>query len=398
MSTLFIQKVTLILDRTAEVISAPIEHVRRRFGEPLTAVVVGCMVAVGAFLLYSPPPTLWLYPPVRLEDFAKLCAWPLARNLSSIHVGYRITTPVIAWLLGLRGSQGVILQYLGNIAAFSIIYVALRRRTDSRIAFLSTAALGTTMVAHVSNEWMGYPDSVTNLCVALSMLSPHPLALGAMAVFGALNDEKFLLSVPFILVWHLAGGSFTDSVRRSIRMLGGLTCGFVVVLAVRLSLERGIIGPGLPATGIGGGVGGSPWSYVLLGAFFGLRWLWVIPVLTLVLLRHTKSYWAAIATAAFLVLGCCGLRVKINLDFSRSAAALFPAVLVGVKLLFDNYKWATARIIVPVFLACLLTPQLNIIGDTWIEWIRPLPLSLIRVNYHRKHPPNRPVALPDKAR
>src|SRR5262249_34898000 len=174
----------------------------------------------------------------RLADYLKLCANPLARDVSPI-LAYRITVPTIAWGLQLSPIVCTLLPFLFLIGAYGILLFVVSKRTgDKTFSLTVIAGLSLTFFAHWTNRWLGYPDAFSHLCSALGLLSSNPLFLVLVCILGTLNDERWVLSVPFLLYWHgsdQAKGGIINWIGVT-RAGSGIGIGILFVLLIRHSL------------------------------------------------------------------------------------------------------------------------------------------------------------------
>ncbi|MHB8734308.1 MAG: hypothetical protein ACYC6M_03290 [Terriglobales bacterium] len=335
------------------------------------------LITVGvSLLLYGP--ALWLPPPGRYEDFIKLCAHPLARNLHEPITEFRLTTPLIAHVLGLHGEWALLVQYAANVGTFALLFSLLRRRFGPPQGLLWTMGLALTQVAQVSNVWWGVPDAVTNLCIVIAMSVQAPLLLAAAALAGTCNDERFLVALPLIFVWHWGNGNEVN-LRR---VLVGLVMGIAAAFVVRAGLVQGWWGPPADAQ-----VDHSvirqyilaeerhPWSLLTtpVGWFFGFRWLWLLPAWALASRQVPSLKRLALAGALAIAL----VPVFLVADSSRSSAIAFPAFVLVLYWLQGTVPDRLRQWAGWVLLACTLTPQANVVG-TQLQWLRPLPVSVLR--------------------
>ena len=193
----------------------------------LVAVLVGVAAWSLSFFLYAP--RLWMTEN-RLVDFLHMCANPLERHLQEPILAYRITTPVIAWMLHMRSWGAIGIQYVALILSLSILYLTMQRRISRVTALLTCFALSLTYVGQFTNLHPGFPDSVTHLCIAITLFCPLSWVFALCTMFGTLNDERFVLAIPFILLWSLKGQHFFTEVRKTLSLSGG----FLVARAKRL--------------------------------------------------------------------------------------------------------------------------------------------------------------------
>ena len=128
-------------------------QIANRLGTLPTAILVALSVWTISIFLYAPP--LWVIMtnthPSRLDDFLAMCANPLERNLYEPILAYRVTTPLIAWIMGIQGYWAVGIQYIALILIFILLFIVIKRRTDNVTAILTCLALSLTHVAIWTN-------------------------------------------------------------------------------------------------------------------------------------------------------------------------------------------------------------------------------------------------------
>lgn len=343
---------------------------------PVRTALFVALLSVGLSIsLYAP--SLWIPLPARFADFAKLCAWPLARDLQEPILAYRITAPLLAYLLGLRGSLGLAVQYGANVVTFLVLYLALFRRIGHFLALLTCLGLALTPVAQLANTWPGFPDSVTNLALAGCLLTASPLTLAGLTCAGVLNDERFILGLPFVVLWHFgvhwSEGRFGVARRAFIGALGGVALASVV----RAALDRGIIGAGIPATvyAIQFNALEPPHAH-FWGAFFGFRFMWLLPLVAAGLGLRREADRLGIFALLALVIGAAVATTRSG-DLSRSMAPMFPGIVWSVVYVYRHSARLAGGVLMRAVVLCVITPQFSVVADQ-LQWLRPLPLSFLR--------------------
>src|SRR5262249_33555213 len=107
----------------------------------------------------------------RLDDYLKLCANPLTRDIAPI-LAYRLSEPIIAWAFHLPPVICTYLPILFLIFSYAIIfYVVLEHTVDKRFSLLVAGGLSLTFFAHWTNRWLGFPDSLSHLASASALIS-----------------------------------------------------------------------------------------------------------------------------------------------------------------------------------------------------------------------------------
>jgi len=325
--------------------------------------------------------------PARIDDFNALCRNPFERNLHEPILAYRIITPALAWLLGLRGFSGVILQYLAIPATLGLIFHAMASRAGRSTALLATVGVACSYTMIWTNTKPGFPDSITHLAVASLLVTRNPCLIVAATILGTLNDERFVLAIPFLLLWHAPPGSFGTMVKSTWANTLLYVCALIIVLIVRTSLENGIIGPGIQQPEVYKGFHSiasfqqafprDGWHQYGVNIFMSFRFLWLIVPVALISISDQAH---RVVFAFFLVLTV--LASGFVADVSRSIGFAFPALLIGMTAI-SNAIARPVRFLTVLVALCLLLPSFFVTGSSSspaldIQLERPLPLSLMR--------------------
>ena len=350
----------------------------------LMALVIGLAGTV-ASLFWFFTPTILYHPPERIRDFAALCANPFTRDLTEPFLAYRIFTPALAWLLGLRGISGLALQYVALAGLLATVFALLRREAGNVAGLAAVAALGGTFTVIWSSGYAGFPDSVSHLFVALALLSRRPSVTFLTLTAAGLNDERAFLALPLVVLWQIY--LTPDRVRRVLLAHGAAAVGAVIaVWFTRQALTHGLIGPGITRPTLYGRIhekvllSGQPWDSTWgkfsFNVFMAYRWLWLMPLLACIVPASTLQRRICVLALAVLVAG--SLSTVIVADVSRSVGFLFPALLLALLHLLrtpglSHWRWAAGLLLLQ-----LLTPVFYHVGD-WSGHCRPYPVEWIRL-------------------
>ena len=343
-----------------------------------------------SFVLYAPP--FWtILEPGRLAqsragDFLKLCRDPLARDLTEQILAYRLTVPVISWLLHLPDWLSLLLPYVFLSLSLGLVYEALRLRTTEVYAAWVAVGLACTYMVIWPSTKPGFPDGVTHFAVAACLVTAAPGWAAALTVFGMMNDERFITAVPFILLWHgWPVPSVSAAIRQTWRLAAGFVLGVGIVWILRKALTDGWIGPGIPRLEVYSGIGAfwsefPDWARRWAGTFvvnvgMGWRWLW-LPWMAGVfwIWRGLGPRWW-IGTAAVGTL-LSVLATMVVADVSRSVGYLFPALVAVLGAAYRENPARAERWLILAVIACALTPGFYLTDQ--MQWSRPLPFSLLR--------------------
>ena len=72
-------------------------------------------------------------------------------------------------------------------------------------ALMAVAGMSLTHITHYTFNW-GVPDSFVLLPVVIMMKYLNPYVFFLCSLLGILADERFLMSVPFIVLWWIQPG------------------------------------------------------------------------------------------------------------------------------------------------------------------------------------------------
>ena len=139
----------------------------------------------------------------RAGEFVQQCANPLTRAITGApFLGYRVFVPTVACLLGARHYVALALPYVATIAFLSVVCFVMSERHGRRMGTIATMLVATSYAVTWPDCMLGYPDSVAHLLAACLLLTRRPWLIGAMVAARMLTDERFILELPFVFLWH----------------------------------------------------------------------------------------------------------------------------------------------------------------------------------------------------
>ena len=208
-----------LIERVSHTSTRWVEQLSARRGMFAAALLVGVIAALLAVFI-SFPGTI-LYHPLfgsRISDTLRLSHDIFDRDLQEDILAYRIVVPLLSgwtgtnrpWLLV------VVFQWATIVLALAISFLAIARKMGKdgvRFAWPLTLALGLSFFTFWSYYGSGSFDAVTQLTLALALLISRPWPLALLALVGTLNDERFLIAAPFIVLWHAQGTRIRELVR-----------------------------------------------------------------------------------------------------------------------------------------------------------------------------------------
>lgn len=323
---------------------------------------MGLLAWLLSILLYSPRLTLFLSSTAgttRRDDLLAQCLDPFTRTLDEPLLFYRIVQPLIAHALHLCGSrsqwQALLgspgLAYLALIATLACLHWALAQRFSSSLALLTTFGLATTQVSQWTNIYWGHPDSLSLLPAAVMLCSRRAVVFWAATAVGVLNDERFVLALPFLFLWWWRDDRRLVAFLRSCApQLLAIALAAVVVVLVRAALLYGWVGPGIQyqwgktfsdyAARL---LMPSTWPGLLLMVAMAFRWLWIGPLVFVL-----RSLFTGVGMREGLYLASLLLVLLASFvfsaDVSRNLAFAFPLVPVALQSLIQDHALTDRRL------------------------------------------------------
>ena len=368
------------------------------------SIIVGFSSWLFSIFLFSPRLTLFLGEgsgTTRRDDILAQCIDPFTKNLKEPILAYRIIQPSIAKALGWCGERREILALMGSpgiayialILTLIIFHFSLKKRFSNSLSLLATFGLATTHLTQWVNTHWGHPDSLTFLPISLLMISRQPILIIIATSIGCINDERLILSLPFILLWWWPKKeTWQRSLKNLFPIIFSCFIGIAIAFFIKISIQQGLIGPGIfepyevnAFEGYFRILNPSNWFSLLVVVFFGFRWLWIIPIFALLVLLKNKL---SIRSFVFIVSSAISILMTFAVaDVSRSCAFFFPIIPVAMEILKDQSTWPESKLKFWMSLIIglnVLTPALKIYGipQDWLaisplEWVSPaLPLPV----------------------
>ena len=294
-----ISRLRAFVERLGHASTGWIEQLSARRGIFLTSLLVGALAVLLAVFV-SFPGTI-LYHSIfgsRISDTLKLSHNLFARDLQEDILAYRIVVPLLSrwtgtnqpWLLV------IVFQWSALVLTLAINFLAIVRKMGKdgiRFAWPLTLALGLSFFTFWSYYGSGCFDAVTQLTLALALLISRPWLLALLALVGTLNDERFLIAAPFIVLWHVRGAGIRDLFRSSWRRIAALLFAVGAVALIRHGLTHGWWGPGISLPEVyrliwqdvilglkpfGTHSRTTGWLVFLVNVFMSFRWLWWVVI------------------------------------------------------------------------------------------------------------------------
>ena len=320
----------------------------------------------------------------RWDAFLALCENPLRRDIAYPILYYRITVPLIAYLLNLPPVLAFSIQYAAIIFALSIVFYYMAKRLDATTALLFCAALACSAFTQWGNMYPGIPDSVSLMLAAICLLRVRSVVYLPLITLGSLNDERMLFALPFIvLLKHPdvfnSRRAFNKAFIDALWMAGGV----VFWVALRVMLQTGVIGPGIETpqvyeefseTIVDFTPYAQTWFTWAWNVYMGFRGLWIIPVMAALLSTSLMRY----RTLYFLLWSAIIASTIIVADVSRSLGFAFTGIICGVIMISKVISVSSLRkLLLGIATFQIVTPTGFYIGET-ILWLAPPLYKILR--------------------
>ncbi|MEZ0216425.1 MAG: hypothetical protein ACAH89_04790 [Rariglobus sp.] len=351
------------------------------------SIKAGTLIWALSLFMASPPFSTWSQTNIansRAADYLRLCHDPLTRNLVESMLAYRISTPLLAWLLHLPEVAALALPYFFSLAALVVIHRALVLRSDLGLASLATVGVACSSTFLYTQGCLGIPDSLTHLGSAVAMIGSAPVAAFAILI-GGLNDERAALALPFIALWrypkavpfNYRTGSTWLALARAI---APLATGLAAALVVRHALTIGLLGDGISTPSLYREIAKTvselkpwleSWAVWFVNWLKGPGWLWLLLIPPFVSSRWRPAAFPILILGPAFLLVCAS--TFIVADAARSIGFAFPAALLCCAWIYDRDPQAARKLTMIVASLQVITPALWIY-QRW-EWLqfRPFP-------------------------
>jgi hypothetical protein len=347
---------------------------------------LGAAIGVLAISLFLYAPRVWIgVCDERCQDAIIMAESPLHYgHLNYPLSAYRVVLPWLAYIFGLHGYRLLAIPVAANVFTSALLFRILCARTDRLVALLATSAFALSQVGQVGNTWLGWPDPICYLMLALAMSVRQRALLMPIIVIGVLTDERFIVGLAGVLVWRWAVGHESGRTPRKIlrSLAAWVGLGIAGALLFRHLLTVGLIGPG-----IGRGVYREAlaswsvnWWHRPLAVFFAFRWLWLVPASLLLRLEQLRSPHRKLIVLGLMVASC--FLLTLPGDMTRSLAVIFPFFAVLIAFLYDSDAMPLAKLLATVALLNIATPMVEVFSLS-IWPLYPLPAVLFRLIHGR---------------
>lgn len=322
-------------------------------------------VALALLLLAAQRVSVGLQPTHLGVSYALLSLDPLAPAPSN-PVGHRVLTPLVSYLVGLRGNAILVTNAIVAGLLLAVAYAWLRREGHApRWAVLGASTLALSMVVLTTLRYGGYCDALTYLLVLLVWIARRRFVLAAALYFMALLNHE---SAAFMAPW-VALALASVAPRRT-----GRACAAVGAALVAFGIARWIGGLLSPATEYTASFYLGPmledplrWyresaPHRLRGALAAFNLYWLLP---LIAAFHAWRRGDRTAVALLLLpIPLAWAQLLLAYDVSRLMTLAFMAVLLSAEYLVRTGAYRARGWLLWLGVANWAIPQVNVAMGT----------------------------------
>lgn len=306
----------------------------RKIGRYGTALLVAFLLLILAAIYVRPA----LETVTMGRAYSALSVDPFSEQPNNI--GYRILTPLISYVLGLRGELIIITNLLFAWAFLAAVYLYIRASYISAAeAVFGTAAFTFSLVTLTTIYYGGYCDSATYLIIlGMWILRSNSKVFYILLFLGLLNRESILFLLPWFI--FLGFSEADNKLRTGAKMLLGYGLVFVLYYLFRMwvSSFRPV---GLDFEYYFGPLIENPlalfnksYGYQGLGYFTVFKGMWIF------VFAAALSFWnkrmIRPLIEIFLILFFVWTQMFIAWDSSRMLTLAFPVMLISLLHLFKT--------------------------------------------------------------
>jgi hypothetical protein len=281
---------------------------------------------------------------------------------------FRMTVPLLAHATGFGFAAVPVIRFAFQALLLACLLLAAERACGDPVAALcaALAVAGTYVGTSVWMDDWGWFDNCAQALMALALVLRRPFWACAAVVAAAFTDERALIAVPLIALFHAWTGGRRGLVWAPVAAIPCYLLGLLLVgAAFRIATASAGIGtadmifPNLRVS--------------MLGAWSSLEGGWLLVAIACLAAAGAANRRAA-AFLAFAAAAPVAASVLV-IDFSRSASYAFPATLAALALWASQVaghgiavdraslrRWTALAAAVS-----LLSPNVFIMGRTFVE-------------------------------
>jgi len=370
-----------------------INKLESNYGTIKTGLLLGVFCSLVAIFFYSPY-FYYIYrnglSGGRGADFFSMKKHLFNATLDEPILYYRFLLPSIAHYLKLSDFVSVCIPYITGSLSLSFLYIGLRKKLVPIISFLIT--LGISLTFHTSgHRFVGFSDNVCHMFSALLLFTKNPILVILYSTLGLMNDERFIFSIPFILLWHFPSLTLKQNFKSILLFWLPVVFSLCIYIAIRLSITKAY---GLKIPDLYSQISHRlfvehlpwerSWLVFFVNTFLGFRFFWFFIIFYLLKSRAVIQKTSLLSFFFFSFIFLIGILSLLSIaDISRSVGYLYTGLIVSMVL----YKELTTdaqltRVLAFLIFSMIITPvfQIHNTGTAIsITFTYPLVVDLFRL-------------------
>jgi len=363
---------TGLLDSTTLKLQLHLEKLEVRLG------LLGASICVSLFLLFLAG--IYCAPAFELinhgMDYGGLALNPLDVEAGN-RFQNRILTPILGFLLFLKGPAFIVLPLLFATAFISALYFHCRSLSIDAASVLGICCLIVfSSPILYTLHFAGYVDTTSYFLLFLCYIfRKQPIRVFLCYSLALLNHESNAFAMPWIIL--LSGYQSNASGTQHIKTGVAAVLAFVPFLMMRHLFADSATHLQFDFYLNKSNLADSLWlqrDNLYYGIFQGFKLFWCFPIVaTLLALKNKKFHTALLITG---IVGCAGAQLLIAADTSRLMGLAFPAILIGAIEVWKYLKGIQfRRILLLLIIANVIIPQ-AFVGYGVIVPFHSLPVAL----------------------
>ena len=304
------------------------------------------------------------------------------QNYNYTNLSYRITVPLFLNITGGGLISSIIIRHIVGVIFFGLCSLIIFKVTKDRVsALLFSLSLALSVPGFTSFcEYRGNFDGIALFFIILAFHFRNPFILIGCLTLGFFTDERTLFSIGFLIVYGIMISRYNFNNKKRYINLYNLSILvsllFYILFRLWIYLEYHINIQEILQMNNGWILLGQI-NNIPLALWTGLEGFWLVIFISLYILIKNKDYVPAlIYIFTIIALAIAGNSVT---DSTRSIMYLFPATIVGVKIISDNTNKNEVRnILLFALLFSFIWPSYGVGGKSSIWWQYPLPLQMLR--------------------
>lgn len=337
-------------------ISQFIEKSEKRIGRTQFALLVTLLLLILAMIYVRPA----METVTMGKAYSALSEDPFGTSANM--VGYRIFTPIVSYVLGLRGELIIVTNLLFAWAFLTAVFLYFRKEFhDPTDALLGTSVFAFSLVTLTTIYYGGYCDSATYLIIlGMWFLRSKSAAFYALLFLGLLNRESIIFLLPWFV--FLSFSEANSKLKSSAKMLLGYGIVFTVYYFFREWIDS-IKTVSLTADYYVGQLSEDPFIYFKKSyGHQGLGYFTVFKAMWILVFAAVFSFWNKRMIRPLieicLILFFVWTQMFIAWDSSRMLTLAFPVMLISLLHLFKTNPYNFRNWGYLVFFFSLIIPQM----------------------------------------